>query len=295
MELQKRKESNAEYHADFSRISNSLLSLLEDDPELFKATVIDRAYKRVPTKPMIFGSLLHCVMFEPLTLMDEFAIVPKCDRRTTIGKAQWAEFEFSAGDKQLVDAEQVKLAIRCVKRLRANETLKKHFDDESEVLKEHRIDFEFAGMPFRCKLDWVHPGKGIIIDAKSSLVIKPIPFAAHAVKFGYHRQSALYRIAAEQEFGRPFRFVMAAVKHSSPTLPTAAYEFDEAGHQAGIEDAEALCRQLQLRADTNNWLPDFSQGEAPTAITVPRWHKKPELEAMLYSLSNDEGLNTDEE
>jgi hypothetical protein len=286
------KETNAEYHADFSRQSNSLLTLLEEDPELYKATVIDKTYKRVETKTMIFGHLLHTITFEPERFSEAYAVVPKVNRRTTLGRAQWAEFEFEADKKQLVDEEQVKLAIRCVKRLRANKTIKRHLADERDVLKEYRIDFVFAGMDFRCKLDWVKPDAGIILDAKSTRVIQPLPFAAHAVKFGYHRQSALYKIAAEQHFGRPFRFVMACVRPTT-SLPTAAYEFDEAGHQAGIRDAEALCDQLRVRCATDNWLPDYSQGEAPTAITVPRWHKTPELEAMLYYL-NEDGLNTDE-
>jgi hypothetical protein len=59
------------------------------------------------TDAMKIGSALHTAILEPADFVDRHPVAPECDRRTTIGKATWAEFQASCrhGAEPLTQAE----------------------------------------------------------------------------------------------------------------------------------------------------------------------------------------------
>jgi exodeoxyribonuclease VIII len=285
------KETNEEYHSGTDgRVSNSWLNDLEESPQNFHAIHIAKTLpKPEPSPAMMLGHLVHTTTLEPHAVYERYAVAPKVDRRTNAGKAAFAEFEAESEGKEVVTVDDMTTAIGCATALLRNETLAPFFNARSLPIKiEERINFEVAGLPMRCKPDWLCVDLGLIIDLKTTRHTKRSQFERSVESLGYHRQSWLYREAAQQKYGKAFRFLFAVV-HTSAPFETACYELDEKGNEDGRLDAIALIEQFKLRQRTNNWLADQSQGSAPTKITTSRWHKAPAIETELYEDESEAG------
>ena len=98
-------ETNDQYHADTTRLSNSMLSVLKKSPQEFHGRYIAKTMPHPqPTESMSLGSCVHCLTIEPLEVMNRFVIKPNgIDRRTKEGKAQWAELQALAVGKEIID------------------------------------------------------------------------------------------------------------------------------------------------------------------------------------------------
>lgn len=278
------KETNEQYHAaEDGRVSNSWLTAMDESPQKFHAVYIAKTMlKPEPTPAMQLGHLVHACTLEPHAVNERYAVAPKVDRRTNAGKAAFAAFEAESEGKEVVNVDDMTTAIACATALLRNQTLSPFFNARSLAVKiEERINFEVAGLPMRCKPDWLCVDLGLIIDIKTTRHVKRSHFERSVEALGYHRQSWLYREAAWQKYGRSFRFLFAVV-HTSAPYETACYELDEKGNEDGRTDALALILQYQMRQRTNNWLADQSQGSSPTKITTSRWHKAPVIETELY-------------
>jgi hypothetical protein len=287
------KETNEEYHAaEDGRVSNSWLSAMDESPQKFHAIHIAKTMPKPEATPaMMLGHLVHTTTLEPHAVYERYAVAPKVDRRTNAGKAAFAEFEAESEGKEVVTVDDMTTAIGCATALLRNETLAPFFNARSLAVKiEERINFEVAGLPMRCKPDWLSVDLGLIIDLKTTRHTKRSQFERSVESLGYHRQSWLYREAAQQKYGKAFRFLFAVV-HTSAPFETACYELDEKGNEDGRLDAIALIEQFKMRQRTNNWLADQSQGLAPTKITTSRWHKAPSMETELYEDEENEAGN----
>ena len=52
-----------------------------------------------PTPAMRIGTLTHLAVIEPDRFATEVMVAPNVDRRTSAGKAEWAQFVIEAGDR----------------------------------------------------------------------------------------------------------------------------------------------------------------------------------------------------
>jgi exodeoxyribonuclease VIII len=265
---------------------------MDESPQKFHAVHIAKTMPKPEVTPaMMLGHLVHTCTLEPYAVQERYAVAPKVDRRTKAGQAAFAEFEAESQGKEVVTVDDMTTAIACATALLKNETLVPFFNARSLPIKiEERINFEVNGLAMRCKPDWLSAELGLIIDIKTTRHVKRAAFEKSVEALGYHRQSWLYREAAYQKYGKPFRFLFAVV-HTSAPFETACYELDEKGDEDGRTDALALILQYQMRQRTNNWLADQSQGAAPTKITTSRWHKAPVIETELYEEDESEAGN----
>lgn len=261
------------YHYDYSRISNSMLSVLKTSPQEFDQRFISRTLEAPAATPaMRIGTLIHCLALEPEHFYDRYTIKPSgMDRRTKEGKEAYSELV--ASGKEIIEPDEYKLAFDCV------HALKEH-DQISELLRvsignraaliEERVDFEFNGVPMRSKQDMIIPYMKVIIDVKTTQAANPIDFAKSVANYGYARQAALYQHAAEQRFGSKFRFLFAVVSKQAPH-EVACYELDDDAQQQGLEEATQLTNEYKYRLESNDWLPSWSKGVV--VISLPKWHR----------------------
>jgi hypothetical protein len=258
------------YHSDRSRISNSQLSRLKESPKLYyQEYVLGKRGKA--TLAMLRGSMVHTLVLEPHLYPEIYAIAPKCDRRTKVGKEVYAEFEKTAHCFEVVAEEQHNEAELIANAILSHAEFAKCMSmiDEWAVV-EKRIDFDWQGTPCRCKPDLLLPKHKLCVDLKTTADATPEGFAKSVASYGYHRQQAFYQHAIEQHYGEEFRFLFAVVETSEP-YNAAVYELDAASVDAGRQEINLLLDELDRRTRDNDWTPEYSKGIVP--LTLPRWYR----------------------
>jgi len=260
------------YHADYSRISNSMLSVLKTSPQEFDQRFISQTLEAPgPTPAMRIGTLIHCLALEPEHFYDRYVIKPSgMDRRTKEGKEAYSDLV--ASGKEIIEIDEYKLAFYCNHALHDHDQLGPilRTTNQGKKLFEERVDFEFNGVLMRSKQDMIIPDAQLIIDVKTTQAANPIDFAKSVANYGYARQAALYQHAAEQRFGSKFRFLFAVVS-KQPPHEVACYELDDDAQQQGLEEALQLTNEYKYRLESNDWLPSWSKGVV--VISLPKWHR----------------------
>lgn len=255
------------YHADVSRVSNSMLSLLKQSPRKFYDRYeLGKADK--PTEAMIFGSLFHCAVLEPQEVHKRFAMLPNVDGRTKEGKAIKAAFYNESEGKEVVNSDDFFNANIAGDFARMHGEFSWFANNPGTI--EQRIDFEVDGVPCRAKPDMVCLDQQVIWDLKTTQNACPGEFAKSVASFGYHRQAAFYREAVYQSTGVECRFLFLAVEKQSP-WECAVYELDEAAILKGEEEIGALLAEYKQRKAANNWEQVWSRGVVP--LQLPQWYR----------------------
>ena len=263
-------ETNEQYHADTSRISNSMLSVLKKCPQEFQGRYITKTVPHPePSESMALGHAVHCLVLERLEFDNRFAIKPEgIDRRTNVGKAAWAEFLATADGKTVITAEDAEIAFACGAALVRHDQLGPVLSQRGIV--EKRIDFVCDEVEMRCKPDLVLPSMKLIVDVKTTSDASPKAFANSIADFGYARQASLYRDAVAMEHGVDCRFLFAVVCTKAP-FEVACYELTDEAIFAGGQEASALLGEYKVRCELNDWLPVWSKGVVP--IGLPKYYK----------------------
>ena len=199
-----------EYRAFPALNQSAAKKLLEGSPAHYQA------YMNAPheeTKAMRFGTFVHAAVLEPHTLNDLYATSPECDRRTTIGKAAWAEFSTLNAGKTILDAEES--AIGHLVASSARHALKIHGVefDATEVM--YHVDYN--GVPLKAAIDGVAgdylwdiktTGHG---EANAAGMLKTIR------NYRYNLQAYWYRLVYELATGkRPLGFRFLFIEKEPP-------------------------------------------------------------------------------
>jgi hypothetical protein len=258
---------NDAYHADVSRVSNSMLSLLKKSPRKFYNRYELGQFEK-PTEAMVYGSLLHCMVLEPDEVKHRFAVMPNVDGRTTAGKAVKAVFYEESKGKQVVDSDAFSSATIAGGFARMHNEFAWFAANPGTI--EQRIDFEVDGIACRAKPDMVCLDQKVIWDLKSTKDASPKEFERSVVSFGYHRQAAFYREAVYQSTGVECRFLFLVVEKESP-WECAVYELDEWFLTKGEEEVGALLAEYRQRKMANNWEQVWGSGVVP--LSLPKWYK----------------------
>lgn len=160
--------------------------------------------KRDPSKEMIFGSAIHCLLLYPDLFEDQFAVAPDVDRRTKDGKATWERFVEESGGKQVISGEDLDEANQIVVSILGNQSIKdaiKKCDHFEKPWQE-----EIHELPFRGFFDAYC--SEYVIEFKTTSDASPQNFIRDFINRKYHIQAALY----SQASGLPIKYIVAETK-----------------------------------------------------------------------------------
>ena len=134
---------------------------------------------------------------------------------------------------------------------------------------EVSIYLDYMEVPFKARLDSVLIEEGIVLDLKTTDSAEPELFTKKVVGLGYDFQAAAYTVAAEQAFGKPFRFMFAAVERRAP-YTVAIYEADEVMQLEGRRKFDEAIRLYKECEASGNW-----PGKEITigSLSYPSWYK----------------------
>lgn len=247
-------------------ISASGLKAIQRSPAHYKW---HRDHPTPPTPAMQLGTAFHSLVLEPDTFDDLYVVAPEdINRRTTIGKEQWAEFETLAVGKTVLKAEQLAHLTRMRDAVMSHPFASILLDVESGPAETSGfwINEETKKL---CKFrpDKINEPHFSLIDLKTAVDASYSGFAKAVSNFGYMMQAAWYLEGARQTGLHAHRFVFIAVE-KEPPYGIGIYSLGKSEFQFGdISWQHALTIYAECH-DTDTW-PCYPP--EPRVLTVPAW------------------------
>lgn len=255
-------------------ISRSQLWRLTESPEKFKYY---EEHPEEPTPALIFGQLVHKMTLEPDTVCDEFVQAPNVDRRTKVGKEEYAAFMADNEGKTIVSADDWAKAEEMVKAQAAAPFVARLLKGEHEKPFFWTDDMTGEGCKVRvdCLTEIDDQGNGqlVIVDYKSTLDASVDGFMRQAVKLGYDFQAAMYSEGVERVLGRKPIFVFIA-QEKTPPYAINIFQADPVFIQRGADRFRELIGIYHDCKESGNWYGYLGKFGAINNLTLPAWLAK---------------------
>ena len=142
---------------------------------------------------------------------------------------------------------------------------------DAEYIKRNEVSIylDYLGESFKARLDSVLVDEGVVLDLKTTDSVDPELFTKKVVGLGYDFQAAAYTVAAEQAYGKPFKFLFAAVERRAP-YTVAVYEADEFMQAEGRRKFDEAIKLYKECKDSGQWPGKEIKVES---LSYPSWYK----------------------
>lgn len=250
--------TDTDYFAHGAINCSGLKTILQKTPSHF---MHQRNEPRKQTAAMLIGSAVHCATLEPERFDDLYVVAPKIDKRTTTGKAAWAELE--ASGKIVLSMDDGEQVTNISNAVRSHATASQLLTDG---VAEISVFSEMDGVPVKCRCDYLRAGAAII-DLKTT--DDAGDFNRTVVKYGYAQQAAWY-LDVLRAAGEPVSaFVFVVVEKEAP-YAVAIYELSQEWIEIGrVQNTTALSIYKNC-TESNDW---YSYGEDIALLEPPTWMK----------------------
>lgn len=221
-----------------------------------------------PTDAMRQGSLTDCLITEPGAVSSKYLVAPKCDRRTTAGKAEWADAQELARSRcaELIPSDWMHTAQMIASKLQCDPVASEYLQGQGQVPHfwrdaDNEVDCRY--LP-----DLEDPENGLLVDLKKTKSANPRLFARQSYALGYDIQVSHYQEGYKDRYGEyPEKIVMLAYEWVFPfnfSINIITPELLEVGRQRRLDAIEGI----QACRGTNEW-PSWGVSE----MKAPSWAK----------------------
>lgn len=219
---------------------------------------------RPPTAAMQEGTAFHCALLEPDRFKTDFVSCPKFDKRTTAGKAAWADFQATNLGKEIID-ESFKANLEGMLKSASNHPTasKLLYGPGKNEVAVYWIDPE-TGQPCKAYIDRITEFMGwtVVLDLKScSDIVSEFHFRRQSEQLNYHMQPGWYLDGLNVLAPHDRRFLHIAVEKSAP-WGIAIFEMDDDTVQSGRDLCRAALSQYVNCKKTGMW-PGHADGIYP--------------------------------
>lgn len=224
-----------------------------------------------PTPAMVFGTLAHLALLEPHAFMDRYVFAPAgIDRRTKAGKAAWAEWLETVGDREVVQEADWDLACQMAEAVARVPFGRKLLDGDHE--KVFRWTDETTGEECKIRVDSIRMvgGVPVIVDYKTTTDASLDAFSRKCVDMGYDFQAGMYCEGVEKCLGIKPRFVFIA-QEKDPPFAVNVLEADEEMIQHGKDIFRELLGIYHECKTTNNWYGYLGAEAVIGRLSLPPW------------------------
>jgi hypothetical protein len=259
-------QSDFEYRKENGVNQSSLKKILES-PAHYRAALTNRF---IPTPAMEMGTALHALSLDGEDAFNA-QYIKKPDGlnlSTKEGKA-WKN---EVGKKKVLNAggkdDPWGSVVGMYKSLQRLDWFN---PDQPDYIKHNEVSIYWDWHDVQCKarLDRVLIDEGIVLDLKTTDCVEPEIFTKKVVGLGYDFQAAFYARAAEVAFGKPFRFIFAAVERKAP-YTVDLFEVDDYMMEEGLRKCDAAMRIYKACSELGNWPnrePELRK------LSYPGWYK----------------------
>lgn len=276
--------SNAEYRKREGLASTDIKRMMKS--MAYWKYFVDNPKDEKDTPSLKFGRAYHKFMLEPYDFNNEYAIMPKIDRRTKEGKEAYAQFEKEAEGKEIIDEETHEKLIAMQDVLYKTPYVKKLIAGEHE--KSFFWTDEKTGIKCKCRPDsfGMFGKQPICLDLKTTTNAETDAFMRSALKFNYDVQAAHYTAGLEAIYGKDYSFVFIAQETEAPYLVNVL-QADDYFMANGREVRDVMLETYKkcLELDEYPAYMGFSEdNNFFNELSVPAWIKN----AMEYEESEVE-------
>lgn len=219
--------SHADYIADCTHVSASMLKTFRQSPALYYGRYVSRTIPpKEDTEATLRGTLLHLSQSDPETWQDRFVIAPELapddqpwNRRLKKHRLWLAEFEArcEAEGKSNIKAEERERILAMAAALLADPVAGPLLSAPS--VREQTVVWTDAdtGLICKCRPDVLVKSPLCILDIKTAIDPSPEGFNRAIERFGYCHQQEHYRAGVATTLGGEFPdFLFIAVGSEAP-------------------------------------------------------------------------------
>lgn len=219
----------------------------------------------VPTATMDFGTVVHAGVLEPHLLDNVCAVAPMVDKRTTIGKSEWAAFTQANQGRIILSPGDYKRALACIAAVRAHPAAAKLLDGARTEVSLFWTDAKYQ-VPCKCRWDGINRGGGF--DLKTTQDASPEGFSRTIASYEYHAAAAHYISGAEHALNESPRFFAFIAVESEPPHAVACYALPSNAILAGQRLVAIALERYAEALTSGKW-----RGYPGTidSIQLPRW------------------------
>ena len=209
-----------------------------------------RVVSESSTAEMAFGSAFHLYVLENHLFDKYISIVPKVDKRTTAGKAAWAQFQANSFGKTLLEEDDYQHILRMTDRVMSNTTARSLIEGGQNEKSIYYIDAQTGTL---CKTRPDVLKTNFIVDLKTAKCARNISFKWDIKEYGYHIQAGMMCDGVNQVLKSEINDFIFIVVEKEPPYPLAIYPM----HPSYIEMGREIYRQklieiIECKA-SNNW------------------------------------------
>ena len=267
--------TNDDYHAD-DAISRSQVMSMRKSPAHYYYRNLSGLYshKEVPpiitsASPLGFGNAAHTFILEKDKFLSEYHVYAQKHKRTTKeGKAEFAECEKEAGDRQIISLDSVDILHGMSNAINSDVTanaLIQGVPETSFFWTDKETGFRLKSRP-----DILNLEGEFITDLKTVRSADARTFQHEVYDYGYHLQAAMQQIAVKEVLGIEIKdFYYVAVEKEMPYAHTT-YKLDDSYLEIGHTEFRSLLNKIAKCKELNDWPSYDMQIIAPPKYIIDR-------------------------
>ena len=243
MEITENNLTHNNYYSSEQYISNSMLNHISVSPEHFRF-MMDNPQPSTPA--MKLGSAIHMNVLQPEEFNKNYAVSPKFDKRTKVGKEDYKNFINNNLSKTIISESDFEIIEQVTLKLMKEPLVRAMLQngEPEKIITWHNehYDVDCKGM-----LDYYRPEADMIIDLKTTKDCSYKGFMNSVKKFKYHKQAAFYMDAV-----KAYRFIIIAVE-KTPPFAINVFELSDNMIDEGRDMYNQELEIYQYCMETDNW------------------------------------------
>lgn len=206
------------------------------------------------TSALLFGSAAHKYVLEIESFGSEFAIAPRCDRRTKEGKQIALDFEAKCENEGLTAISSDDFGTICDMAAAIDENKIARALLTGETEKPFFWTDEATGIYCKCKPDCItwYEGKKYIVDYKTTDSCADGHFEASCRKYGYKLQAGMYWEGVFDNTLQDMGFAFVA-QEKKPPYAVRVYFCTPEYVKEGRDQFHELLSTLKYCQENNDW------------------------------------------
>jgi exodeoxyribonuclease VIII len=252
--------------------------LLKSPHHLYMQKLLELEGKTQDNQAIFLGEAIHTYVFEPEVFTKKYISVPKLDRRTQKGKAEWIKLQEQYPNCIFINEEDLALCKNIASSLESKHIVKKYKSLQGHAEYPLFWKDEITSLDCKAKLDYfIEPSEdfknGIIIDLKTTLDASEESFIKTIFNYRYDFQMTFYCHAVKTIYKTADypTFIFIAVE-KTPPYEANFFSFSKPDQDILIElNLEKIRELLEIYKECKNnniWkgYPDKIQ-----ILTLPQW------------------------
>ena len=261
--------TNEQYHSDTSSISKSGLDKIESSPlDYWWNYLRPERKKEDPTKDMKFGTAVHLSVLEPNEFQKTYVPMPSIDKRTTIGKSEFASLTVmcESNNQILIDVIDFDIIRRMRDAIFKHPTARLLFQNG---MAEQTFMFTEPNTGAKCKIrpDWLDNTSALVVDLKTTEDATPNGFAKSAWEYKYYKQDPFYLDGLEACGNDRAGFVFVNIEKTEP-FKIGIHYLDGKSRQLGRDEYLRNCETYVKCLETGIWK---GYEEKISEVSLPAW------------------------